>query len=129
MQATVEVETHYFGLRGKFGTFTSSNEEDKNVFLNLFDPMNYTFEFRPDNPNARIVELKKGETVEVAVPGIMWVSNHRQPVTIPFTFSRDRDGRYHMQGNLVLNVNSMNIPMPADLSDKVTGTFRFNFTL
>jgi hypothetical protein len=127
-QAYMDLETHYFGLKGKLGMYKTSNAADQQMAEKVLDINVYVLEFRPDNPSALIKPLDPGQSVEVKVPGVLWISNHKQRLPVNFTFSRSQDGKYHANGGFVVNLAGLEIPIPAEYKDVLNGTVRFSFS-
>jgi len=126
-QAFLDLETHYFGMLGKLGMFKTDNAKEMEMARAILDIDRYAIEFKPDNPNALIKPLEVGQSVEVKVPGVLWISNHKQRLPVNFTFSRDQDGKYHARGGFVVNLEGLEIKIPAEYKELLNGAFRFSF--
>jgi len=127
-QAYLDLETHYFGMRGKLGMYKTANQAELQMANDVLDLNHYGMEFLPDNPTSQIVPLEAGKSVEVKVPGILWISNHKQPMTVNFTYSRDQQGKYHARGGFVVNLAGLDIKIPVKYQNQLNGTLRLNFS-
>jgi len=127
-QAFMDLETHYFGLKGKLGMFRNPNTKEQEMAIKVLDLNQSVIEFRPDNPSALIKPLELGQSVDIKVPGVLYMSNHKQRLPVNFTFSRDQDGKYHARGGFVVNLAGLEINIPKEYQDVLAGSVRFNFS-
>lgn len=127
LQTRVDLRSHYFGLLGKLGTFLAPSDNEDKTFNTLIDADHHTLEFRPDNPNVKLVPLKPGQSVEVKVAGQMRFAGMLAPISIPFTMSRDTEGNYHLDGMVVFNLATFQLKVPEELASKYTGVVRLAF--
>jgi hypothetical protein len=127
-QAFMDLETHYFGLKGKLGMFRNPNTNEQEMAIKVLDLNQSVIEFRPDNPSALIKPLELGQSVDIKVPGVLYLSNHKQRLPVNFTFSRDQDGKYHARGGFVVNLAGLEINIPKEYQEVLAGSVRFNFS-